>query len=328
MRENLIEMVKSLITGGMGFIGSHLARRLVNQGQEVTILSRSSKKLKNIQDISDRVNLVIKDIRDIDEKEVNGMDFVYHLAGTVDNYAIKEGDPYEDISINCNGTIALLEAVKNARGKTRIFFGSTFFVNGNLAQLPATPLSPTNPLALYPITRLAAENFCKAYHNVHQLDVVVSRFTNVFGPGEQTDNKKKAGFNFMINQALRGEELRVYSGGNFIRDYIYVDDLVSACTTISEKGKSGEIYYAGAGPVKFKDLVDLIIKNCPGSKATSIDPPEFHKGVGIVDFYCDTQPLRDLGWRPLVSSEEGIRRTIEYCKMQKGLFIFKIKYCV
>src|SRR3989344_673498 len=302
-----------LITGGMGFIGSHLAKRYVENGENVSLLSKSTSKIRNISGVNDKINLIIKDIREISESDVANKDYIFHFAGTVDNYAIKEDQPFKDIEINCNGTIALLEACKNYNSKARIIFGSTFFVNGNVDKLPVNENSTCNPLGLYPATRLAGEHFCHIYNHVFDLDSVITRFTNVFGPFEQGDNKRKAGFNFMINQAVKGEEIQLYNNGNFIRDYIYVDDVIDACVTIAEKGERDKIYYVGRGEfTKFKTLIEIIKKQIPDLEVKPVDPPEFHKSVGIVDFVCDNSKLKSLGWTPKISLEEGIRRTIEY----------------
>ena len=302
-----------LITGGMGFIGSHLVRKYVQNNDHTYILSRSNNKRDNIMGIENKINLIIKDIKDVEESDVADKDYIFHLAGTVDNYAVKEGQPYRDIEINCNGTIALLEAVKNFNPKARIIFASTFFVNGNLSKLPADANSPCNPLGLYPATRLAAEHFCHIYNSVFGLDSLIARFTNVFGPFEQGENKKKAGFNFMINQAVKGEEIQLYNNGNFVRDYIYVEDVADACMTLAEKGETDKVYYIGRGEfIKFRKLIDIIEEQIPNTKVRIIEPPKFHKSVGIVDFVCDNSDLKKLGWSPKISLEEGIKKTIEF----------------
>ena len=312
-REKISNKKNILITGGMGFIGSHLTKRYIQNNDNVYVLSRSYDSISNLNGIEDKVNFIIKDIRDITESDVANKDYIFHLAGTVDNYAVKEGQPYKDIEVNCNGTIALLEAVKNSNPKTRIIFASTFFVNGNVDKLPVDVNSPCNPLGLYGATRLAAEHFCHVYNKVFGLDSLIMRFTNVFGPFEKGDNKKKAGFNFMINQAVKGEEVQLYNNGNFIRDYIFVDDVVDACMTLAEKGQTDKVYYVGRGEfVKFKKLTDIIQDQIPNIKIKTIEPPEFHKNVGIIDFVCDNSDLKELGWTPKISLEEGIKRTIEF----------------
>lgn len=309
---------KILITGGMGFIGSHLAKKYLENQDNVYILSRSNTKKKNISGIENKLKLIIKDVRHIEESDVVDKDYIFHLAGTVDNYAIKDNEPYKDIEINCNGTIALLEACRKFNPKARIIFGSTFFVNGNADKLPVDANSPCNPLGLYPATRLAAEHFCHIYNKIFNLDASIARFTNIFGPLEDGNNKKKAGFNFMINQAVKGEEIQLYNNGNFIRDYIYIDDVVDACMTLAEKGETNKIYYIGRGEfTKFRKLIDIIEEQIPNTKIKIIEPPEFHKNVGIIDFVCDNSDLKKLGWVPKISLEDGIRRTINFYKKEK-----------
>ena len=308
--------MRVLITGGLGFIGSHLAKECLKRGDTVEILSRSEKKISNVEAIKDSISLKIKELKDISKEDVEHVDAIYHLAGSTDNYAIIEDEPYRDIDANCNGTIALLEACRRHNPNVKIVFASTFFVNGNVSQLPVTPDSPCNPLGLYGATRLAAEHFCHVYHKVFGLNIVIARFTNVFGPFEQSANKKKAGFNYLINLALKGEEIPLYSNGDFVRDYIYVTDVADACIALAEKGEADAVYYVGRGEhVKFKALVDIIVSET-GANVRSIEPPQFHKNVGIVDFVCDNSGLKKMGWTPKVSLEDGIKRTIAYYKEQ------------
>jgi UDP-glucose 4-epimerase len=308
-------MKKVLITGGFGFIGCHLAEECLKEGMDVTLLSRSMDKVDNISGIKDKVKIIIKDVKDIGE-DVKGFDIIFHLAGSTDNYAIIEGQPYRDIELNCTNTIAILEAIKAHNPKARLFFASTFFVNGKQEKLPVNKSSPCNPLGLYGATRLAGEHFCHVYHNVFGLDIVIARFTNVFGEREQSSNKKKAGFNYMIKQACEGKEISLYDNGDFYRDYIYVTDVAKAVLTIATKGKTDETYYVGRGEyVKFKELADIIAKETK-VKIAPITPPDFHKSVGIKDFVCDNSELRKIGWKPEVSMEEGIKKTIKFYNLQ------------
>ncbi len=309
--------MKILVTGGLGFIGSNLAEKCVKLGYDVTILSKTNSKINNVKDIKDKVKIILKDIRDIDE-EVKKADIIFHLAGTTDNYNILD-NPYIDIETNCSGTIALLEACRKHNPKARIVFASTFFVNGNAEKLPVNAYSQCNPLGLYGATRLAAEHFCRIYNGVFDMNSVIVRFTNVFGIKEQPDNKKKAGFNYLINLAMENKEIPLYNNGDFVRDYIYVDDVAEACLAVAEKGKKGEIYYAGRGEfVKFRDMIDMVIKEAGGGRVKPVEPPDFHKRIGIKDFVCDNSALKKLGWQPKVSLREGIKKTIAYYKNGKN----------
>lgn len=306
--------MRILITGGLGFIGSNLAEKCVEDGNKVTIVSKSTSKKRNIESIEDRVRLLVMDVKDIG-KEVEEFDYIFHLAGSTDNYAIIENQPFKDIELNCNTTIALLEACRRYNPQTRIVYGSTFFVNGNQEKLPVDENSPCNPLGLYGATRLAGEHFCHIYNKVFGLNANIARFTNVFGIREQRDNKKKAGFNYLINLALEDRDIPLYNNGEFFRDYIYVSDVVDACRVIAEKGEKDKVYYVGRGEfVRFRELISMVMEEAKGGRIKSIEPPEFHKSVGITNFVCDSSQLRKLGWEPKVSLTEGIRKTIEYYK--------------
>ena len=306
-----------LITGGFGFVGSNLAHECVERGYDVTVLSGSESKKKNIADLEGKVEVIVKDVREID-KEVENRDWIFHCASTGDNYNIFE-EPYKDVDVNCTGTIAVLEACRQNNPDARIIYPSTFFVNGNVDELPVGPESPCNPLGLYPATKLAAEHFCKVYlanketEKIESADVVIARLTNVFGPREQRDNNKKAAFNRMIGTAIGGGVINLYDNGIISRDYIYVDDAVSGLLTIADKGESGQVYYVGRGEgTKFKTMVDTMIEEAGGGTINPISPPKFHKASGIDDFWCDNSMLRGLGWEPKVNIREGIRRTIAW----------------
>lgn len=304
-------MKKVLITGGLGFLGSELAFQCVDSGYNVTILTRSLSKIENIVEIQEKVKIITLDIKDIGN-HVIGFDYIYHFAGTTDNYHILD-DPYIDIDINCNGTIALLEACRKYNPDVRILYGSTFFVNGNPESLPVTPSSPCNPLGLYGATRLAGEHFCRIYNNVYNLNVTIVRFSNVFGIREQLGNKKKAGFNYIISLAIKGEAVPLYNNGEFYRDYIYLTDAVSGAMVVAEKGDRSKIYYVARGEfVKFRELIGIVMTTVGGGVINPVEPPDFHKQVGISDFVCDINELKELGWAPEVSLVDGIRKTVEF----------------
>lgn len=296
-----------LITGGLGFIGSALTNRLCGEHQ-VTVLTRSEKGRSRLR-FPDRVNIRVGTIENVTSADCKGMNLVIHCASTVDNYNIQT-DPYLDIRTNCDGTIALLEACKEQ--KPKLLFVSTFFVYGNTTRLPANEESPCEPLGLYPATKLCAEQFCKIYGRLHSFHVNVCRLTNVYGPGESFDNSKKGALNFLIRKAQLGEPISLYRGGDFFRDYLYVEDAAEALIAVALLAPAGELYLAGHGePVMFKDLIECLHR-LTGRKSPidSIPPPRFHEVVGIRNFSADTAKIRGLGWAPKIGLDEGLRRTL------------------
>lgn len=303
--------MKILITGGLGFVGSTLAKKCVSLGHDVAILSNTNTKIKNIKSIKDKVNVCYKDVVSIG-KEVKGMDRIFHCASTVDNYNIHD-QPFLDSTVNVMGTNALMEACRNHNPKVTVVYLSTFFVNGDPPYLPADPEMKTDPLGLYGATKLCGEHICKTYNRVFGIPIKIVRPTNVFGPYEQGGNNKKAAFNRMIQLAVNDGTITLYNGGEVKRDYIYIDDVIDGIMTVSDKGKIGEIYYIGNGKgVSLLDLVMMILRAAKSGKITNIDPPEFHNQVGVGDFHCDNSTLKELGWYPKVGYVEGIERTVKF----------------
>ena len=278
--------MKILITGGFGFIGSNLANYFIENGHDVIILSRSFKpdKIKY-----DNYSFILKDICDITKDDVDGVDVLYHCASTVHNNSIFF-EPYIDVDVNLKGTISVLEACKHSA--TKIIYTSSFFAE--------------RTVGLYNITKLCAENICRTYNDVYDTDVVIARFTNVFGVGESGLNENKGFFNRLIYLAVENKEIfTLYSHGEMKRDYIYVSDVVSALDVLKDSGVSGEIYYVGRGEsVKFKELVDIVCTKTGYEKVASFDGP-------VTDFECDVTPLKDLGWEPTMSLSDGIQLVID-----------------
>lgn len=307
-----------LITGGYGLVGSALANSLKGK---ITLLVRSD---KNKDRVKKRVRIIKKDLLDIGEKDLKGIDVVLHCASTVDNYHVLS-DPYVDIDTNLKGTVKLLEACKNLKQKPKIVFFSTFFVYGNVysnTKKAITEDSNTDPLALYPATKLCAESIIKLYSRLYGIEYLICRLTNVYSEAEDFNNKKKGAFNYMIMQAVRGEPLFVYKGGNFYRDYIYLDDVVSSVKFLVNKKIKNETFLIGFGkPVLFKDMISYVHK-LTGKKSsiTEIDPPEFHKVVGITDFVADTMKLNKLGWRAKINYKAGIKRIVDTYLTKKSAF--------
>lgn len=304
------QQLSYLVTGGYGLIGSLLVSSLKGK---ITILSRSEKHKERVT--RKDLRLLLKDLNKIEEKDVKGVNIIYHLASTVDNYNVLS-NPYIDVETNITGTIRLLEICKHLAKKPKIIYPSTFFVYGNeydRTKIPINEESRTDPLALYPATKLCAESIIKLYSRLYGLPYLICRLTNVYGEKEDYDNKKKGALNYLIMQAVKGEPIFLYRGGNFYRDYIYVTDVVAALKFLENKKISNDTYLIGYGePILFKDIINYLLE-LTDRKSTiqEIEPPFFHKIVGINNFVADTTKIRKLGWKPKVDYREGIKRIVK-----------------
>jgi len=301
-----------LITGATGFIGKNLARYLSEKNYNVKVLFRNREK-RNLLDFIPEKNFIIKDLLEINENDLNGIDVVVHLAGTTDNYNILS-DPLIDIKTNCEGTIKVLEACK--KNKTKIIMMSTFFVHGNPKEFPVNEDSALNPLALYPATRLATEFFLRIYNSNFGIPYVILRLTNVYGPGEQVDNKKKGAISYLMYNIFKGEKIKLYSNGMFFRDFLYVKDVSRAVEHFSLINEyDNNLYFVGGEKMKFYDFVNEVAEQS-GKELNyeSIEPPEFHKKVGIADFFVDKSKLESTGFRNKYSIKKGVEETLQWMK--------------
>jgi len=189
--------------------------------------------------------------------------------------------------------------------------GSTFIVIGKTHNLPINEETPCFPTTIYGTNRLASENYCKIYHDVHGLDTMIFRITNSFGPREQYLTTKNA-INHLIYKAFKGMEITIYNNGNFFRDLIYVDDVITAIKSIMLKGKSGNLYWISSNIKTWFYELGEILENLTDTPVVYIDPPQYTKQVDVGNFLVDNSKLCSLGWKPDIPLENGIKKTLNY----------------
>jgi UDP-glucose 4-epimerase len=306
--------MKIMITGGAGFIGSHLCDEFVGKNDQVIVLTRASTNLDRISHLLDKITLEQVDVTNYDELgkiiEKYKPDVIIHLAGETSHSKSFE-NPLYDLDVNTKSTLFILEKIKQLDLKCRFVLGSTFIVVGKPMALPVNEGSICNPTTIYGANRLASEVYCKIYHNVFGLDTISFRITNSFGPREQYVPNKNA-VNFLIYKAFIGEEITIFDKGNFYRDLVYVDDVVSAIMTITQKGKSGELYWISSGnKTWFYDLGNWL-EEFTKSKVKYVESPQYTKKVDVGNFVVDNSKLRSLGWEIKTPIKDGIKKTLNY----------------
>lgn len=308
-----------MITGGAGFIGSHLCDKFVDSNDQVIVLTRDSTSIDRISHLIGKIVLEKVDVTNHNELgkiiERHSPDVIIHLAGET-SHSKSFDNPLSDVDSNSKSTLFILEKIRRLKLKCRFILGSTFIVVGKPRKLPVDEQSECNPTTIYGTNRLASEHFCKIYHAVYGLDTIIFRITNSFGPREQIIPNKNA-VNHLIYKAYKGEEITIYNHGKLYRDLIYVSDVVSAITTILQKGESGELYWISSGKkLWFYDL-GKILTGLTGAKVKYLPSPSYTKKVDVGNFVGDNSKLKKLGWKQKTSINEGIRQTIEYFQSLK-----------
>ena len=308
-----------MITGGMGFIGSHLSEELLIEKHNLVILTKSFFKKQNITNISKKIKVEKIDVTDFKKLgksiQKNKPDVIIHLAGQTSHLQSFE-NPLKDIDSNAKSTLFILEEIRKKKLKCRFILGSTFVVIGRPQRLPVDERTPCWPTMIYGANRLASEHYCKIYHEVYGLDTLTFRITNSFGPREQVVSTKNA-VNFLIHEAFLGKTVTIFKKGNFFRDIIYVSDVISGIKTIMKKGKSGELYWISSGKkIWFYELGKLLEK-LTDAKVKFVKEPNYTKKVDVGNFVVDNSKLRALGWKPKINLNQGIKETLEYFKSEK-----------
>jgi UDP-glucose 4-epimerase len=311
-----------LITGGLGFVGSNLALKLVELGAKVTLIDSMipgcGGNLFNIKEIEDRVKLDFSDIRDQHSMSllVRTADIIFNLAGQV-SHADSMKDPYTDLEINAKGHLSILEACRKNNPKVKIVFASTRQVYGKPSYLPVTEKHPLNPSDINGINKMAGEWYHMLYNRVYGIRTICLRMTNTFGPRLLMKHKRQGFLGWFIRQVIDGKEIEIFGNGKQKRDPVYIDDVVEAFLICGgNDSANGETFNLGnVTPISLEDIVKLLVKINGSGKYCLVPFPEEVKKIDIGDYYASYVKFNKLtGWKPKISYEEGFRRTLCYYK--------------
>jgi UDP-glucose 4-epimerase len=326
--KNTFSGKRVLITGGLGFIGSNLAIRLVNSGADVTLVDnmmpRQGGNVFNVSEIAGRVHINFSDVRNELSTNylVKDQSYIFHLAGQV-NHVESVRDPIQDLDINCRGTLVLLESCRKLNRAARIIFAGTRGEYGKSVKLPVAEDHPTNPKGIYAVTNLTAEKMVLVYRDIHGIEGTCLRITNTYGQRHQMQHDEFGVVNWFIRKAMDGEMIPVFGDGKIVRDFLYVDDLVECLLRVASSDAAyGDVFNVGTGvPTSFVDLAKLIVE---AAKTGSYEFAEFtqeRREVEPGDYYTDISKIKGmLGWQPQVTLGEGLKKTIQFYRKYKSYY--------
>ena len=310
---------RALISGGMGFIGSNLARCLLQLGAAVTIVDNLDPYYGgnpfNLHGIENDIKTIIADISDEVQisRVLKDQDFLFNLAGQISHIGSMQ-DPHKDLQTNGAGQLSLLEMCRKHNKNIRIVYTSTRQVYGRTQYLPVDEKHPLGPVDMNGVSKLTGEGYHLVSHRAYKMKTSIVRLTNTYGPRIRVRDAYKGFIGYWFRQILEGKEIPIFGQGQQLRDFNYVEDVVDALLLMAANPLAiGQIYNLGAQPVSLLQLAELMIE-INGSGSFHFEPYPLERGqITIGDYYGDFSKIQSqLGWAPNTSLKDGLTRTMEY----------------
>jgi UDP-glucose 4-epimerase len=318
-----------LITGGLGFIGSNLARQLVALGAEVllvdSLIPEYGGNLFNIDGLEDRLRVNVADVRQQSTMNylVRGHDVIFNLAGQVSHIDSMQ-DPYTDLEINCRSQLSILEACRRYNAAVKVVFAGTRQVYGKPVSLPVSESHLVRPIDVNGINKAAGEYYHLVYNNVFGVRACSLRLTNVYGPRQLIKHNRQGFIGWFIRLAIEDREIQIYGDGEQLRDFVYVADAADAFLRAgASDAANGQVFNVGGlEPIRHRDLVQLLLALAGSGRYRFVDWPPEKKAIDIGDFYADSSLIaRTLGWRPETTLRQGLARTLEFYRQHLPQYV-------
>jgi UDP-glucose 4-epimerase len=309
-----------MITGGLGFIGSNLARHLVAAGADVLIVDALIRDYGgnrfNIDGIEDAVRVNYVDVRDerVMDVLVRDREVIFNLAGQV-SHIDSMRDPHTDLEINCRAQLSMLEACRKYNPATKVVFAGTRQVYGRPDYLPVDERHLVRPSDINGVNKAAGEYYHLLYNNVFGIRACSLRLTNVYGPRQLIKHNRQGFIGWFIRQAIEGQEIEVYGDGAQKRDFVFVDDAAEAFLRAGASDAcNGEVFNVGGEePISHRELVSLLIEVAGSGSVRFVEWPPDKKRIDIGSFYTDsTKFRRTTGWSPQTRLADGLRHTVAF----------------
>ena len=317
-----------LITGGLGFIGSTLARQLVALGARVTLVDCLAPEYggnrRNLAGIARDVNVHIADVRDWPKlpRLVRGQDFLFNLAGQT-SHMDSMADPQTDLDINCRAQLAILEACRLHNREIRVVFASTRQIYGRPDYLPVDEKHPLRPVDVNGINKIAGESFHLLYSRVHGIRSTALRLTNTIGPRMRIKDARQTFVGVWVRRLVEGEPFEVW-GGEQLRDFTFVDDVAEAflLAAASPKAEGLAFNLGGPPPVSLQRLAETLVEINGSGVFTVREFPADRKKIDIGDYYADDRLIgRKLGWKPRTDLRTALSRTVAYYRKELRYYV-------
>ena len=312
-----------LITGGLGFIGSKLARTLVSLGAKVTILDSLIPEYggnrRNVQGIESKLVINLSDVRDRHSlpEFLRGQHYLFNLAGQT-SHMDSMTDPETDLDINCRAQLTLLEACRKHNPRLRVVFASTRQIYGRPDYLPVDEKHPLRPVDVNGINKLAGEGYHLLYSHVHGVPSTVLRLTNTIGPRMRVKDARQTFVGVWIRQILQGRPIEVWGGGQ-LRDFTYVDDAVEAflLAAIHPQAVGRVFNLGGVGQVSLRELAETLIGVARRGSYCVKSFPVARQKIDIGDYYSDCRLIGSvLGWQPRTTIRQALAKTVAYYRKE------------
>lgn len=317
----------ALVTGGLGFIGSTLVRRLTHWGVKVSVIDSNNPETganqHNLADISDKVGIILADIRDVSTMKtlLKGKDLLFNLAGLSSHIGAMQ-TPFEDLEVNAVAQLKILELCRETNPKIRIVFAGTRQVYGVGNALPVNELAPVSPIDYNGVSKRAGELYHILCHRIHGMWTTSLRMTNTYGPRMRVKDSRQTFIGFWIRLVLENKAFSVYAPGEQIRDFNHVEDVVDALIlSVTNPAAQGKIYNLGGDPVSLLETANLLVA-INGSGSYTLDPfPEERLKIDIKDYAGDYSKIKaELGWQPTINLKIGLTQTLDFYRAQRKYY--------
>ena len=319
-RVNAFRGKRCLITGGLGFIGSNLAKRLSQAQADITLIDSLFPQYGgnqfNIDSIKDDVRVVIADVRDevMMADLITGQDFLFNLAGQT-SHTDSMTDPFTDLEINCRAQLSILEACHKHNPSVKIVYTSTRQLYGRPDYLPVDEKHLLHPTDVNGINKMAGEWYHILYNNIYGIRAISLRLTNTYGPGMRVSDARQTFLGVWLRHLIQGQPIQVFGDGTQLRDFNYVDDVVEAILAAACcENANGNIYNLGSDEViSLKELAAQLVRLNESGNWEVVPFPHERKIIDIGDYYADWRKAhRELGWTPQIGRRDGLGRTLDY----------------